>query len=414
MPRAPGTKTTTQTICKFNSSSHHLCVISFLQANGKADMHLFGQWLGGKKDQTKDHAWLSVTFRDFLGAGLKMKNISQTTNAWLSVTPCLNDFCDFLWRRFGPTGLEIKPAIWGAGACRSSMRTGCPWTHSFHSKAHKCQLQAQSNLCKHMKQVLIQLIQPKQHMHRKQLIQPHGANQVFHINAGTCNVLTYMRAHTHQHVSHMGSYILCLFWSCCHAGHATWKAKHGLKCSSNLWASRAQTKHSSNSTIGNSLFIDLQYMQLAPRHVAPGGTNDRNEWETEPNRPNRTEPFNSRIGRNRTQNRTEPNRTEPRRVRKTQAEQRRTGEKIFPNRTEPHRLICEKSGTETNRTEPCPSWYKTYIYIYIYALFSLSLSLSLYIYIYIYVVHARGVGRGTAPRPGAGSARRGVQVVVIF
>ena len=52
--------------------------------------------------------------------------------------------------------------------------------------------------------------------------------------------------------------------------------------------------------------------------------------------------------------RTEPNRTEPRRVRKTQAELRRTG-KIFV-RTEPNRLIFEKSGTETNRTEPVPSW----------------------------------------------------------
>ena len=41
--------------------------------------------------------------------------------------------------------------------------------------------------------------------------------------------------------------------------------------------------------------------------------------------PNRTEPFNSETGRNRTRKRTEPNRTEPRRVLKTQAEPRRTG-----------------------------------------------------------------------------------------
>ena len=79
---------------------------------------------------------------------------------------------------------------------------------------------------------------------------------------------------------------------------------------------------------------------------------------TEPAEPNRTEPFNSGTGRNRTRNRTEANRTEPRRVRKTQAEPRRTGENTFPNRTEPNRLVW--SGTETNRTEPCPSWYYYY------------------------------------------------------
>ena len=37
---------------------------------------------------------------------------------------------------------------------------------------------------------------------------------------------------------------------------------------------------------------------------------------TEPAEPNRTKPFDSGTGRNRTRNRTEPNRTEPRRVRK--------------------------------------------------------------------------------------------------
>ena len=81
--------------------------------------------------------------------------------------------------------------------------------------------------------------------------------------------------------------------------------------------------------------------------------------------PNRTEPFNSGTGRNRTRKRTEPNRTEPdwterRYVKKTQAELRRTGKNNCPNRTEPirtepNRLIVEKSRTETNRTEPVPS-----------------------------------------------------------
>ena len=83
---------------------------------------------------------------------------------------------------------------------------------------------------------------------------------------------------------------------------------------------------------------------------------------TEPAEPNRTEPFNSGTRRNRMQNPTEPNRTEPRRVRKTQAEPRRTGKNTFPNRTEPNRLTFEKSGTETNRIEPCPSCYHYYYY----------------------------------------------------
>ena len=78
---------------------------------------------------------------------------------------------------------------------------------------------------------------------------------------------------------------------------------------------------------------------------------------TEPAKLNRTEPFNSGTGQNRTRKRTEPNRTEPRRVRKTQAELRRTGKLNCPNRTEPNLtepmnccIYTYKSGTK--RIEP--------------------------------------------------------------
>ena len=86
-----------------------------------------------------------------------------------------------------------------------------------------------------------------------------------------------------------------------------------------------------------------------------GGIRNR----TEPAEPNRAETFDSGTDRNRTQNRTEPDR---RRVRKTKAQPRRTGKCSVPNRTESNRLILEKSGTETNRTEPVPSWIKCFEY----------------------------------------------------
>ena len=53
--------------------------------------------------------------------------------------------------------------------------------------------------------------------------------------------------------------------------------------------------------------------------------------------PNRSEPFHSGTGRNRTRKRAAPKRTEPRRVRKAQAEPHRSWENVFPNRTELNR-----------------------------------------------------------------------------
>ena len=70
---------------------------------------------------------------------------------------------------------------------------------------------------------------------------------------------------------------------------------------------------------------------------APGTYTGRNK---RPNRrPNRTEPFNSGTGRNRTRNWTKPKWTEPRLVWKTLAEPRRTVKHDIPNRTEPNRLL---------------------------------------------------------------------------
>ena len=69
----------------------------------------------------------------------------------------------------------------------------------------------------------------------------------------------------------------------------------------------------------------------------------RKERETEPNRPNRTEPSNFGTGRNRQRN-------QPRNRPRNRTRNRTR------NQTEPNRWIWEKSGTETNRTEPVPSW----------------------------------------------------------
>ena len=76
---------------------------------------------------------------------------------------------------------------------------------------------------------------------------------------------------------------------------------------------------------------------------------------TEPAEPNRTEPFHSGTGRNRTRKRTEANRTEPRRVLKAQAEPRRTGTSNFPNRTEPmnFREVRNRNESNPNRFLPC-------------------------------------------------------------
>ena len=95
---------------------------------------------------------------------------------------------------------------------------------------------------------------------------------------------------------------------------------------------------------------------------------------TEPAGPNRTEPFISGTGRNRTRNRIKPNRNEPRRVRKTQAEPCRTGKKYIsePNRTQPINDRKVWNRNESNRTV---SFLPVYIYIYIYT----------YIYIYMYM-----------------------------
>ena len=98
------------------------------------------------------------------------------------------------------------------------------------------------------------------------------------------------------------------------------------------------------------------------------------------------------------------------------AETKQTEPGILIFRTEPNRLIFENSGTETNRTEPVPSWDNAkhsvngvapralaevagvyiYIYIYIFNIYSIYtifytiylsiyLSISLYICIYIYI-----------------------------
>ena len=69
----------------------------------------------------------------------------------------------------------------------------------------------------------------------------------------------------------------------------------------------------------------------------------------EPNRWNQPEPDGET-------NRTEPDRaaTRPKNAGRTASNR----EKYLsePNRTERNRFIFEKSGTETNRTEPVPSW----------------------------------------------------------
>ena len=80
---------------------------------------------------------------------------------------------------------------------------------------------------------------------------------------------------------------------------------------------------------------------------------NRKEQETEPNRPNRTEPSNFGTGRNQTRDRTEPNQTETWRVQKAQAQPHRSRKKHVPNRTEPNRCFFLKkvrNRNESNRT----------------------------------------------------------------
>ena len=85
-------------------------------------------------------------------------------------------------------------------------------------------------------------------------------------------------------------------------------------------------------------------MQMGPR-CAPGGTNDRKEGETEPNRPNRTEPNRlipepAGTGWNRPEPDVEPtNRTGP---------SHGVSEKRKPNRVEPGKIDFR---TEPNRTD---------------------------------------------------------------
>ena len=88
-------------------------------------------------------------------------------------------------------------------------------------------------------------------------------------------------------------------------------------------------------------------LHLSGRNKKPNRTR-----RTEPAEPNRTEPFNFGSGRNRTQNRTEPDRATTR----PKSAGRTASNRIF--RTEPNRTeyLFEKSRTETNRTEPVPSW----------------------------------------------------------
>ena len=76
----------------------------------------------------------------------------------------------------------------------------------------------------------------------------------------------------------------------------------------------------------------------------------RKEWESEPNRPNRTEPFNYGTGWNRTRNRTEPDRatTRPKNAGQTASIQDKLNSET--NRTEPINLRKVRNRNESNPT----------------------------------------------------------------